>query len=100
MPECSEGRNKPPFHSYESGDVVHTRSKWVSLHCKNAVPCNEISHKRIDLAVQSRKHWIVQPGLLHELELPFNITIETNEYQSSLRAIIHHRVSDSFSVRT
>ena len=47
-----------------------------------AVGAVALAGQRIAFARQSMKRWTIDPGLLHELELPFDVAVQAHEEQS------------------
>ena len=69
----------PTFDRYELAEIMNSGPYRLALYCEHTISFGKITHKRIYLTVESSENRIVQPGLLDEFELPFDVTVETYE---------------------
>ena len=75
--EAGEKEVGAAFDRYESLQVVNARTQRIGLHGKYFVALTQISNQRINLAVKATEDRIVNPRLLYEFKLSFDVGVET-----------------------
>ena len=60
----------------------------LGFYSKKTVAFGQIADQWINFTIKAAEYWTVNPSLLDKLKLPLDITIQTDEMQTSFCAIV------------
>ncbi len=77
---------------------MDARPNGIALHSQQSLASIDVADERINFSGEPVENGIVDPGLLDEFKLPFDVAVETDEMQAPLLPVLDQRIGRAGSV--
>ncbi len=77
---------------------MDARPNGIALHSQQSLASIDVADERINFSGEPVENGIVDPGLLDEFKLPFDVAVETDEMQAPLLPVLDQWIGRAGSV--